>query len=256
MKIKRTISYSLIFVSIIILFLIVNSFVGNPVSKILAERSVEEYVKENYKDMNLELEPPHYNSKFGTYNVTVKSTDSEDSIFTVDTDKFGNIKFDDYEYEVANNFTTFRRLSSELNKKADEIIEGNMDYDFEFASFEFIEDDNSNESLEKLKLDMELDIYNPPMPLEASVCIFTDDVTWEKISKVALHLKKVIEDKGIPVERYSVRIIPTNDKPEDGSSGASWANSLSVDQFPAEMMDEDNLSQVMEQFEKHKEAMK
>lgn len=256
MKIKRTISYLLIFVSIIILFLIVNSFVGNPVSKILAERSVEEYVKENYKDMNLELEPPHYNSKFGTYNVTVKSTDSEDSIFTVDTDKFGNIKFDDYEYEVANNFTTFRRLSSEINKKADEIIEGNMDYDFESASFEFIEDDNSNESLEKLKLDMEIDIYNPPMPLEASVCIFTDDVTWEKISKVALHLKKVIEDKGIPVERYSVSIIPTNDKPEDGSSGASWANSLSVDQFPAEMMDEDNLSQVMEQFEKHKEAMK
>ena len=256
MKIKKIKSCLLIFVSIIILFLIVNPFVGNPVSKILAERSVEEYVKENYKDMNLELEHPQYNFKFKIYNVTVKSKDSKDTSFTIDTDKFGNIKFDDYEYEVANNFTTFRRLSSELNKKADEIIEGNMDYDFEFASFEFIEDDNSNESLEKLKLDMELDIYNPPMPLEASVCIFTDDVTWKKISEVALHLKKVIEDKGIPVERYSVRIIPTSNKPEDGSSGASWVNSLSVDQFPAKMIDEDNLSQVMEQFEKHKEVMK
>lgn len=125
-----------------------------------------------------------------------------------------------------------------------------MDYDFEFASFEFIEDNNSNESLEKLKLDMELDIYNPPIPLEASVCIFTDDVTWEKISKVALHLKKVIEDKGIPVERYSVRIIPTSNKPEDGNSGASWVNSLFVDHFSSEMMNEDNLPQVMEQFEK------
>ncbi|MBE6072032.1 MAG: hypothetical protein E7208_08755 [Clostridium butyricum] len=255
MKNKKTNSYLLIFVFIIILFLIVNSFVGNPVSKILSERSVEEYVKENYKNMNLEFEHADYNSKFGTYNVIVKSKDSKDTIFTVNTDKLGNIKFDDYEYEVANNFTTYRRLSSELNKKADEIIEGNMDYDFEFASFEFIEDNNSNESLKKLKRDMELDIYNPPIPLEARVGIFTDDITWKKISKVVLRLKTVIEDKGIPVEKYSVILIPTSNKPEDGSGGASWVNSLSVDQFPAEMLDEDNLSQVLEKFGEDKGAI-
>lgn len=230
-----------------------NVFNGNPISKIIVKNKVEKYVSSNYSNLNLELTNPMYNFKFADYNVTAKSKDSEDTVFTVHTDSLGNIIQDEYEYEVANCFTTWRRLSDELQKESEIFIIDKLDYDFDYGYIRFI-DGSYGDDLEKLQLDMELDIYNPPIPLEADIAIFTDYMTWDTIAETAEELKTKMDEQGLPISQYSVRILPMENKPKNKDEAVPWWNSISVSEFPAEMMNVDNLSEVMEQFEKEKEA--
>ncbi len=250
MKYKK-IGIAVLVVALIALFAsVANELVGNPVTKQLAKKAVRQYVDENYSDLNLELSEPHYNFKFDCYGVVVKSKTSVDTVFRVYTDKLGKIKEDDYKYEVANCFTTLRRLSSELDEKANEVISNKVDYDFDYISIRFIQTSKEeDEILSKLKLDMELDIYHPVIPLNTDVCIYTDDVSWNKIAEVGLALKQVLEDENIPITQYSIRLIPLEDKPKNEDEAVSWVNSLSISDFPSDRMVENNLPKVMEQFE-------
>lgn len=249
MKIKKIIAGVAGFVLIALLLLFVNAWVGNPISKMLAKQGAVKYVEEKYSDLNLEMGKVYYNFKFGTYGVFVQSSKSKDTAFSIHMDGYGNVKRDDYEYEVANNFTTWRRLSEELDKKAVEIIGRALEYDFEHISIRFAEQNDDDKGLMKLSLDMELDIYNPPLPLEAYVNIYSEDVSYNKIAEVAKSVEDVMSKQGVPVSQYSVRLIPEENKPEKENMSGSWVNSISVSNFPAEMMAEDNLPQTMEQFE-------
>lgn len=250
MKIRKIIISLLGIVLIAILLQIVNDIWGNPVSKMLATKAVKKYVDENYSNLNLELDAPYYNFKFDCYGVLAKSKTSQDTIFRIYTDGLGNITQDDYEYEVENCFTTLRRLESELDEKAKELIVKNLDYDYDIASIRFIEDNKDSEWYTKLKLDIELNIYNPPRPLETYISIFTNDVTWNKIAEVTLSLEKVLESQNIPISQYSIMLIPIANKPEERGVGVSWVNALSVSNFPSDLLKENNLPEVMEQFEK------
>lgn len=249
MRNKKIVAGIIGFALVVLLLLIVNSMIGNPVSKILAKNAAKQYVEENYNDLNLELNAPHYNIKFNRYGILAKSKTSEDTVFRIYTDSLGNIIEDDYKYEVANCFTTSRRLSSELDEKAKKIIGEKLDYDFDILSIRFTGDGKADEDLTKLQLDMELNINNPPIPLEVYVSAFTKDVTWNKIAEVTLALKKVLEEQNIPISQYSIRLIPLVEKPEKEGAGVSWTDSLSVSDFPSDMLDENKLPEYMEQFE-------
>lgn len=164
----------------------------------------------------MELDAPYYNFKFDCYGVIAKAKTSQDTIFRIYTDRLGNITQDDYD----------------------------------IASIQFIEDNKDSEWYTKLKLDMELNIYNPPKPLETYISIFTDDVTWNKIAEVTLSLEQVLEAQNIPISQYSIMLIPIANKPEERGVGVSWVNALSVSNFPSDLIKENNLPEVMEQFEK------
>lgn len=248
MKIKKIIAGIAGFVLIALLLLFVNAWVGNPISKMLAKQGAIKYVNEKYRDLDLEMGKVYYNFKFGTYGVFVQSAKSEDTAFSIYMDGYGNVREDDYEYEVANNFTTWRRLSEELDKKAVEMIGSALKYDFEHISIRFAEQDDGG-NLMKLKLDMSLDINHPPLPLEAYVNIYSEDVSYNKIAEAAKAVEGVMNKHGIPVSQYSVRLIPMENKPQNKNMSGSWVNSISVSNFPSEMMAEDKLSQAMEQFE-------
>ncbi len=250
MKLKKIVIAVLVVALIAWIASIANELVGNPISKLLVKKAVRQYVDEYYSNLELEVSEPHYNFKFDWYAVVVKSKTSEDTVFRVYADHLGKIKEDDYKYEVANCFTTYRRLSLELDEKAAELISGKLNYDFDYISIRFIEESKEGEEiLSKLKLDMELDMYHPIIPLNSDVCIYSDDMSWNKIAEVGLALKQVLEDENIPIKKYSIRLIPLEDKPENGDEAVSWANSLSISDFPSERMEENNLSNVMEQFE-------
>ncbi|AFQ43837.1 hypothetical protein [Desulfosporosinus meridiei] len=230
---------------IILLLLFVNSFVGNPVSNALAKKAAQQYIDTKYSDLNLKIERSNYNFKFGSYFVFVKSGTSEDTAFSIYVDSYGNVIRDDYEYEVANNFTTFRRLDEELREIAKEMIGGELDYDFDHIALPFVKEGD----LSKLERDMTLDIHNPPLPLTIDVTLFSQDVSFSKIAEVAKALEAVLHERDIPVREYSIRILPLSDKPQSENQAVSWVNSLSVSYFPSERMGEANLPQVMEQFE-------
>ena len=245
LKIKKILAGITGIALIILLLLFVNSFVGNPVSNALAKKATQKYINRNYNELNLEIQKSNYNFKFGHYDVFVQSSISKDTAFCIYVDGYGNIIRDDYEYEVANNFTTFRRLENELREIATEIIGGKLNFDFEHIALAFIE----NSDTMKLQRDMKLDIHKPPLPLMASVTLFSNNLSYGKIAEVAKALEAILNEQNIPEQEYSIRIIPLSDKPENKDQAISWVNSLSVSYFPAEKMSAENLPQVMEQFE-------
>lgn len=235
---------------IVLLLLFVNSFVGNPVSKALAKKAAQQYIHTNYDHMDLEIQKCAYNFKFNSYFVVVQSSTSVDTVFSIYAGSFGNILRDDYKYEVANNFTTFRRLDEELRKLAEEMIGSKLDYDFDYTAFSFNKASMDKEdSFMKLERDMKLDIHHPPLPLTADVVLFSSDVSYDKIAEAAKAIEGVLKEQNVPIAQYSIRILPLSNKLED----KSWVNSLSVSDFPAEKMTEENLPQVMEQFEINRE---
>lgn len=233
---------------IILLLIFVNSFVGNPISKALAKNAAESYIDTKYNELGLEIEKCVYNFKFPSYSVFVQSSTSEDTAFSINVDGLGNVLGDDYEFEVANNFSTFRRLEDELREIAKEVIGNELDYDFEniFLHFE------KEADFMKLERDMKLDIHNPPLPLMADVTVYNHDVSYVKISEVAKALNTTFINENIPVDEYSIRIIPLSDKPQNEDQSPSWRNALSVSDFPANRLQEENLPSVMEQFEENR----
>lgn len=227
----------------------INSFTGNPISKLFAKKSAKRYMKEQYSSLDLEIKKTFYDFKFKSYGVTVQSKTSKDTCFTIHTDSFGKIEDDDYENMVANNFTTWLRLSKELDEKAIELLSDELDYDFDNVTIQFVETSKSNQDLLKLQRDMKLDISNPPLPLEVYVIVYIQEVSYTKIAVIAKEVEKVLQNHGIPIESYSVRLIPLSDKPKKENEGASWVNSVAVNNFPSELMSEKNLAKVMEDYE-------
>ncbi len=244
LKIKKTLAGTFGVGLIILLLLFVNSFVGNPVSNALAKKAAQQYIDANYSELNLQIQRCTYNFKISSYSALVQSNTSQDTVFRIDVDSFGGVLRDDYEYEVANNFTTFRRLDEELGKIAEEIIGGKLDYDFENIFLLFVKEADIME----LDRDMKLDINNPPLPLMVDVTVFSNDVSYNKIAEIAKALENVLGEQDIPVDEYSVRILPLSNKPKNENQAASWVNALKVSYFPANRMAEENLPQVMEHF--------
>ena len=254
MKNKKVLIGTAIVIPTVLSLLFVNSLYGNPVSNLLARQTAGRYINEKYSRLDLNIENVYYNFKLGEYGAFVKSGTSEDTAFSIYFDSFGNVTGDDYDTEVANNFTTWRRLSETLRIKATEMIGSKLDYDFAFASIRFVEDGHGNADLLKLQRDMTLDIHDPPLPLEAYVDIYTDNMSYNKIAEVAKAVEATLKAQNVPISRYSVRLIPLSDKPEHDNRAVSWANAISVDSFPAGRMSEENLPQAMAQFEKDRIA--
>lgn len=242
MKKKRRITA---IVLIVLLLALLNSLYGNPVSNSLARKAALQYIDANYSGLNLQIQKAGYNFKTGDYLVFLQSAASGDTAFSLHANSFGEILWSEYEYEVANNFTTYRRLDKELRETAQEIIGGRLPYDFDYISLPFAEEAD----LTKLTRDMELDIQNPPLPLAADVVLFSGDVSYCKIAEVAKALESILKEQGVPVSAYSVRILPLSNKPQKGNQAVPWWDSLSVTSFPADRMDEKNLPQAMERFE-------
>ncbi len=241
-KITKIIAAIAAFVLIIGLLLFVNAWVGNPISKMVATKSAEKYVAEKYSDIDLAVEKSVYNFKFGSYMVFFRSPQSYDTAFSVYSDSFGKIVRDDYEFEVANNFTTWRRLDMELRKIGDELIRNNLKYKITHAMFSFA--DKPNEDLEKhLTRDMELDIYNPPFELSASITIDDTDVSYEKMAEVMRAVARLCEDKNISILEYSVHIrndaLISTDK--DGNE-ARENKRMGIYHIPAELLNSENLA--------------
>lgn len=248
-RVKKLLAGFLGFGLIVLLLIFTNSLTGNPLSAAWAKRAAKNYLEANYPALKLEIQQTGYSFKSGAYRVFAQSPTSRDTAFSVHVDGWGNIVQDDYEHEVANGFTTFRRLDEELRAIGGELI-GSLPYEFEFAALAFADKGD----LEPLKRDMELDVHSPPLPLQAEVVVYSEELTYDKIAQVAKEVETALEKAEIPVGAYSVRLLPTANQPEDKNQAASWAGSLAVSGFPAPRMAEKNLAAAMEQFEAQRAA--
>ena len=240
-KTTKIIAAVVAFGLIICLLLFVNAWSGNPISKLIAKNSAEKYAVEKYSDMDLKVEKAVYSFKYGSYMVFFRSPTSYDTAFSVYSNSFGKIIRDDYQYEVANNFTTWRRLDLELREIGKKLMTDNLPYDITHAIF-LSENIDTGALTALLTKDMTLDIHNPPFGIGASITINDPDVSYEKMAEVMRAMAKLCADENIPIVEYSIHI--ENDALVSVQDGAEARENqkIGIYDIPADLLNSENLA--------------
>ncbi len=218
---------------------VINGFFGNPLSATIATHRIRAYVNETYPNMDLEISRAKYNFKFSKYYSKVESNTSQDTNFSVSWTK-GNIN-DDYEYEVKNHFTTYRRLQDELDHTVEEILEREFPYD---TSIEFM-DFSKDSDFSLLQMDMKMDASNPPLPTTLTVYILSKDINYDILIERIRELNNIMDKNEIHVDFYSVVL----EQPliEEEEKSAQDGERLYLYDFPAENVQKQDLIGLIKQ---------
>ncbi len=206
-----------IFLAIIFAFICL-AFFGNPISRLIAERSATKYIETNYKDLDLNRDRAYYNFKDGYYIVRLSDKNSEDTKFYLGFDSFGKIKADTYDSIL---FNTFIRLDNELNDYGKRLAE---EYNFPYKiSLTTVNDDIE----EKLTLDQKFDFNNFKEDVNAQVFGYVKKPGLEECLNILCDLQKIMDKTSLKVTKYSIILIPEENKKPDGEA-ESWAGSVNV----------------------------
>ena len=114
-KVLKTVALIVAIVLIAGICFVANALVGNPVSKMLAQKAAAAYLAENFPDTDYYIESVGYDFKFTEYIAHVCSDSSIDTRFSLDIDMFGHVLYDTYE-NVANGFVTANRVEQEYRQ--------------------------------------------------------------------------------------------------------------------------------------------
>lgn len=188
---------------------ITNSFIGNPISAMAANRVIKQYVDSNYTYMDLEVEKATYNFKFGGYLARAKSKTSIDTKFAIYY-RNGKVERDDYESYVLGMFNTLQRLSEEYSAVAKYILAKELGYENNTTRVMY-----EKEAYEKVNEKIELDMkFDKTLPIHSEVTIRVDleDPTLKGIAEVFMDAHKVFLDNDCRFIKYDL----FSDKKEDG----------------------------------------
>lgn len=237
-----------VFISLFILGYIIyfiNAFTGNPVSSAIATKKITSYVNKTYTSLDLVIPKAKYNFKDSSYYSIVKSKTSKDTHFTI---SYGNGRINDsYEYEIGNKYTTFSRLSDELDKTIEDILKKEFPYQTDMVLADFAKDtDNYN----KLTLDMPLDITDLPFPALLNVYIFSEEITYDFLADRMLEVKNIMNSHNIKIDTYSIIL---EDPDEEARKTGTGQETLYLYDFPADKIQEDGLADILKEYKEQKD---
>lgn len=216
------------------------AFFGNPISRILAEKSATKYIETTYKDLDLIRDRAYYNFKDGYYIVRLRDKNSEDTKFYLGFDSFGKIKADTYDSIL---FNTVIRLSDELNDYGKSLTKK---YNFPYKiSLTTLNDDIE----EKLTLDQKFDFNNFKEDLNAQAFGYVKNPSLEEGLDILYDLQKIMDKTSLKVTKYSIILVPEENKKPDGEA-ESWAGSISVSDVPQEVVRNKNIKEFKNIYEK------
>lgn len=223
--IKRILFGFLIFL-VIILAIFYLLFFGNPISRLMAERSATKYIEAHYKDLDLIRDETFYNFKDGYYTVRLRSKKSKDTKFMLGFDSFGKLKQNTYDSIL---FNTEIRLLDELREYGATIQKKyNFPYEISLNTIDDV-------PREDLVLDQEFDFDNFKEEVSAEVVGFSKNPKLEECLDVLCDLQKIMDKTSLKVTKYAVILIPEENKKSDGEA-ESWQNSLGVYDVPADVV--------------------
>ncbi len=202
-------------------FNLVNSFTGNPVSAFVASRKIQDYAAVNYPASDLVLSDVTYNFKNNAYGCLAQSIKSVDTKFYIQY-SHGKVS-DDYEYEVANHFTTYRRLSKDFDDMVTDIIEKDYPHATTLVIGDLIGD------MQQLTPDIQLNLNDIPLQLALTVNILSDVRNEEQMASLLLELHHLMLSRNIPIDQYTLRL--EEPMPEESKPGSG--NNLYLENFPA-----------------------
>ncbi|MDU1662827.1 MAG: hypothetical protein E6852_00890 [Peptoniphilus harei] len=236
---------SKVFIGLFVLLAIIFSifyliFFGNPISRLIAERSATKYIEANYKDLDLDRDRAYYNFKDGYYIVRLSDKNSEDTKFYLGFDSFGKIKADTYDSIL---FNTFIRLDNELSAYGKKLAKN---YNFPYKiSLTTVNDDIE----EKLVLDQKFDFNNFKEDINAQAFGYVKKPSLEECFDVLCDLQKIMDKTSLKVTKYSVILVPEENKKPDGEA-ESWAGSISVHDVPEEVVRSKDMKEFKNIYEK------
>lgn len=188
-----------------------NGLVGNPISKMLARRAAETYLKNEHSNTDYTIETVSYNFKDGGYYAHVISSSSMDGHFTLRISMLGKLRGNDYTARVENHGNVANRLYFEYREMVDSILKS---YAFPYkvsmgyGSLEF-DRERGEEPIEGAlqRNDLVNDKFYNVSELGATngelvLYIDSDTVTNEKAAEILLKTRELMDGAGISF--YSV----------------------------------------------------
>lgn len=252
---KRALKVFIIFFGAVLfigIFLLINAFFGNPISKILAKQAAKKYIEEYYDDQVLVVHEVFYNFKTGEYDVKVHSKVSIDTHFRINTDSFGKVVNDSYIDEVKSGWNTYERIERAYREKVEEVL-SSVDFpvesDLRFGTIELLNEHLSppeNEpdygvKLSELELDREYDILS--LAEKCGHIIFyaqDEEVTFEKAAELLVQIKEAFDQKEVPF--YGIDFVLENPRDEEGRKTEN-AFTIRTANFLYEDIDKNNLAE-------------
>lgn len=227
---------------IIFLLILTMGFTGNPISKVLATRTADKYIEENYSDLDLKREETVYEFKRGYYIVKYYNKNSKDIHFGIETDYLGRITYDGYEGVVLSKWNTIVRLNDEFGVYVEQIVRDNLDYDFNMIIADTFGDEENEEKISQLEIDMNIDMENIPLDKYLTIYIYEENRTWTRVAEVMLELDELMEEYNLNIRSYSVVL----EEPREEEAPAG--DGLGIYEFPKELLDSEDLPKALEEF--------
>ena len=199
-----------------------NGLNGNPISKWLAKRGANNYLKEHYPNTDYYIEDLGFSFKFTGYYAHVRSESSIDTQFSLNIDMAGNVFYDTFE-DVKAGYITSRRLEQEYRELTKQIFESpafayksDIQYGtLEIHSQEYIDDplitDIPDYALvtQDLILDKIYDIRE--LGRQAGrliVYIDSDTISFELAAKILLDIREEFDNANIPFQAIDFSLQP------------------------------------------------
>lgn len=191
-----------------------NALVGNPVSRLLAKRTAEAYLQENYRNTDFMLERISYSFKEGGYFAYIQAPGSTDRYFTLSMDMAGNLVMDRYESMVLSGENTARRLNQAYRDLVDSVLESPsfpFTIDIAFGDLAF------GDILQAADLEPDRIYDVRELGAEAGqLTIYIDDETVrvDRAAEILLELKRMLEQGGVPFS--TIDFVLQRPQPGDG----------------------------------------
>lgn len=190
-----------------------NSLVGNPISKMLAQNAVEEYLEEHYADTDFYCEKLGFSFKSIDYYAHIRSDTSIDTQFTLYINMLGEVTFDTYD-DVLRGSITASRINSEYRALTETVFdhpsfpyESDIGYgNLEIHHKEELEDPNAAAYVPDFAIfaqDLILDHIYDIRELGAqagriNIYVDSETVTPELAAEMMLKIRDTFDQAGVP----------------------------------------------------------
>lgn len=227
MKGLKSLSLFLAILLIFLAILIILSFFGNPISRLVAEVAANKYLKTHYTDLDLERDRVYYDFKDGSYVVRLQDKNSIDTNFNLRFNSFGKMKRDTYDERL---FNTYRRYIDFLYDLGEEMAKDNG-LDFEV----WLRPDNDFDYREYLTLDQDFYADNLPSKVKAGFKAYAEKPSLDDLMNGLKKVYEALKQRDIAAMSYSGLVIPNDDK-EEVVKAETWKNAISVNDVPEEVI--------------------
>ncbi len=224
-KVLKAVAFIIALVLIIFLGLFANSLVGNPVSKLLAQNTAKNHLKESYSNTDYYIDDVSYNFKDGLYYAKIKSNSSVDSNFNFLIDMSGKLKIDTFEYDVLNKSNTAMRLMEEYKTLTDPVLNNNsfpytcsiITANLEINDRQSIKENEDIPDYSIISEDLELDKIYDILELgkkagHITVYIDNESISFEKATQILLDIKEYLDECGISFQAIDLTLRSPLDK--------------------------------------------